>query len=251
MTPESMDPTDLARRLAKPDLPKRFYSAVALTEDEDGYGILLDGRRLKTPGRKPFAIASRPLAEAIVAEWDAQADVIDATTMPVTRLVNSALDGVTDRMEAVRSDVVAYAGNDLICYRAESPVELVARQAASWDPVLDWLRAEHDAPMVLAEGVIPVDQPERSLARIGGLVELFDPLALAALHSATTLTGSAFLALSLALGRLSAEAVWQAAHIDEDWQIAQWGEDAEARQRRERRWRDMSAAAFVLAERSR
>lgn len=244
------DPAAPARQFAKPELPKRFYKEASVREADGSFALELDGRGVKTPGRRALSVGSARVADALAREWAVQGEFIDPTTMPVTRIVNSAIDGVAAEPEAVRADIVAYAASDLVCYRAEAPVELAARQAEFWDPEIEWLRREFGAPLVLAAGVIPVDQPAESLSRIEALLGDFDPLALTALHSATALTGSAVLALSVAFGRLSAETAWRAAHVDEDWQIAQWGEDAEATARREQRWREMAAAAFVLAERT-
>jgi chaperone required for assembly of F1-ATPase len=151
-------------------------------------------------------------------------------------------------MREVRDEIAAYAGADLLCYRADEPDALVAAQAASWDPVLDWARDELDARFILSEGLRHVAQPEPTLRGIGAaLAAIDDPFALAALHVMTTLTGSALLALAVAKARLSADEAWRAAHVDEDFQIGRWGEDAEAAERREARWREMAAAARVFA----
>ncbi len=245
---EPNDPIRVAQKLAKPELPKRFYRSVTVAEEAGGAVVRLDERTLKTPRRSALALPSRELAEAIAAEWDAQADEIDPATMPVTRLVNAAVDAVMASPDPVRAEIVAYAGNDLLCYRADGPAGLVERQAELWDPPMEWLAREHTAPLAIVAGVVPVDQPQASLDRITTIVERYEGYALAALHSATTLTGSAILALAHGEGQLAADTAWQAAHVDEDWQIGQWGEDAEASARRAARWREMEAAALVLAE---
>lgn len=251
MKPGEGPATDMmatARRLSKPELPKRFYQTATLATDEAGHGVLLDGRRLRTPNRRPISLPQRSLAEAMAAEWEAQKEEIDASSMPVTRIVNSAVDGVALQPDAVRRDIAAYAGNDLLCYRADSPAALAERQAELWDPVLEWARSELDAPLLPVEGVIPVDQPSQSLANVAAAIEPFEPLALTALHTATTLTGSAVLALALAMRRLDPGAVWMAANVDEDWQVAQWGEVPELARKRLERRRDFDASAFVLSE---
>jgi chaperone required for assembly of F1-ATPase len=167
--------------------------------------------------------------------------------MPLTRLVNSALDGVVAREDAVRAEIARYAASDLLCYRAEAPVELERRQAEAWDPVLAWARETLGARLVLARGIVPIAQPEASVAAIAALLAKLDAYGLAAHHAMTTLTGSVVLAIAHAHGRLTAEEAWAAAHVDEDWQIGKWGEDAEARARRERRWTEMQAASRLLA----
>jgi chaperone required for assembly of F1-ATPase len=229
--------------------PKRFYRAASVEAAPAGYRVLLDGRPARTPARKEVAVPSRRLAEALAAEWAAQGDEIDPATMPLTRLVNSALDGVASREAGVRAEIAKYAGSDLLCYRASAPHEqaLARRQAAAWDPVLAWVRAELDVHLSVGPGIVPVAQPQTALAAVEGVLAGLDAFALAAHHVMTTLTGSALLALAHGRGRLTADEAWAAAHIDEDWQISQWGEDAEASARRERHWAEMQAASRLLA----
>jgi chaperone required for assembly of F1-ATPase len=228
-------------------LPKRFYKTVGI-EDAGGEGaaLLLDGKNVRTPGKAPLVLPSRALAEAVAEEWRAQGERIDPSTMPLTRLANSAIDGVAGREASVIADILDFAGSDLLCYRAEGPSGLTEAQCRHWDPVLAWVRDGLGAPLVLSQGVTHVAQPEVSLARLKESLAGRDPFSLAALHEMTSLTGSALLALGVALGRLAPEAAWEAAHVDEDFQIGQWGEDEEAAARRQNRRRDFDAAARML-----
>jgi chaperone required for assembly of F1-ATPase len=229
-------------------LPKRFYKEVAVNDEAGGASApLLDGKPVRTPGKAPLTLPTRALADAVAEEWRAQGERIDPSTMPLTRLANSAIDGVAGREEAVIDDIAKHAGADLLCYRAEGPKALVAAQQRHWDPVLALARDSLRAPLVLSQGIVHVAQPAASLARIRGAFEGLDPFRLAALHVMTALTGSALLALAVFKGWLTPEEAWEAAHVDEDFQISQWGEDAEAKQRREHRWRDFQASARMLA----
>jgi len=227
-------------------LPKRFYKDVVTKQAGDAVSLLLDGKPVRTPGKAPLVLPTDKLAEAVAEEWRAQGERIDPATMPLTRLANSAIDGVSGREAAVVDDIMAHAGSDLLCYRAAGPEGLVAAQGSHWDPVLAWAKTALDAPFVHAQGVVHVAQPEFSLARIRRELEGLDAFSLAALHVVTALTGSALLALAVALRRLTPEEAWKAAHVDEDWQISQWGEDADAAKRRENRRRDFDAAARLL-----
>lgn len=243
-------PTRVSEPSRESQLPKRFYEKAAVTEGDGGYTIILDGRSVRTPGRNLLAVGDRALAGEIAAEWQAQGERIDPMTMPLTRLLNTALDGVANEMQAVKEDIVRFAGTDMLCYRAGEPTGLVARQNELWDPVIDWAASALGMRLVLAEGVMHVDQPPESLAAFSthvGLVD--DPLSLAALHVVTALTGSAVMAMAVLKGELDAERAWQIAHVDEDWNISQWGEDAEAAARRAARFTDMQAACRVLAAR--
>ena len=231
----------------KKTLPKRFYSRVE-TKDEAGGGVSLrlDGKPVRTPGKKFLVLPTKPLAEAIADEWRGQGERIDPATMPLTKLANTVIDGIEGREGAVRDDILSHARSDLVCYRAGGPEKLVAWQRQHWDPVVAWAKAELGAPMRLAEGVMHVAQDEASLEAIKRRIARFDAWSLAALHVITGLTGSALLGLAVGLERLSPEEAWTAAHVDEDWQIGQWGEDEEARIRRENRKRDFDAGASLL-----
>ena len=241
------NPMRAAQLAMRPILRKRFYKTASVGETADGlHALLLDGRAARTPGRLKIAVRSEAVAQALAREWREQGETIDPSLMPMTRIVNSALDGVAAGMAETREEIVKYAASDLLCYRADGPASLVERQAAAHDPVLDWARVELGARFTVAVGVVAVAQPEGSIARLRIALDAFDDaLALAALHVMTTLTGSALLALAVARGRLDVEAAWRAAHVDEDFQIERWGEDNEARRRREARWREMRAAAEI------
>lgn len=226
-------------------LPKRFYKQACAAPAEGGFGIELDGRPVRTPGKRLLVVASQPLAQAIATEWSQQGNEIDPATMPLTRIVNSALDAVAVHAGAVAGDIGQFAGSDLLLYRAESPVELVARQASAWNPVIAWARGRLGADLRVTSGVMPVAQSETVIGAVSRLAEKAGPLRLAALHVMTTLTGSALLALAHAEGLLGWEEAWTAAHIDEDWQIEQWGEDGEAADRRAARRREFEAASRI------
>jgi chaperone required for assembly of F1-ATPase len=226
--------------------PRRFYSQATVGPHAAGFAVLLDGRVAKTPAGRPLAVARQDIAAALAAEWAAQGETLDPAAMPLTRIVNAALDGVAAQMEAVRADIVRHAASDLVCYRAGEPEGLAARQEAAWAPLIAFAREVFGARLRLAEGVMHVEQDEAALDAIGRAIEGYDALTLAALHTATTLTGSAVIALAVAHGRTTPENAWAAAHVDEDWQMSQWGYDEEALGRRERRWREMQAAGVVL-----
>jgi chaperone required for assembly of F1-ATPase len=241
------DPVRRAQIQMKTHLPKRFYKAASVAPMEGQFAVHLDGKPVRTPARAFLVLPTEKAASLVAEEFDAQVEVIDPVTMPVMRLVNTALDGVANDPQAVLEDILRFASTDMLCYRADTPQGLVDRQNAHWDPVLDWARSALSARFNLAEGVIHVEQPRESIAVLGAhLAQRAAPLRLAALHLMTSLTGSALLALAADFGELDAEAVWLAAHVDEDWQIEQWGQDAEAVARRNARHRDFMAAVRLL-----
>jgi chaperone required for assembly of F1-ATPase len=242
---EPLDPTEVARRAMRPQLRRRFYERVEVEGGDGDYRITLDGRPVRTPGRRPLAAPTRALAQALAAEWEAQHDVIDPARMPLTRLANTIIDGVAATRAAVAADVERYLSCDLVFYRAGGPAGLVARQAEAWDPVLAWARETLGARFALAEGIVFVTQSEQALAAARAAIPS-DPWRLGALHSVTTLTGSALIALALARGALSLEEAWSAAHVDEDWNLELWGRDELALERRAARFAEMQAAATVL-----
>lgn len=230
-------------------LAKRFYKAVAVGQagpPGSGHQILLDGRAVKTPAKRPLQVPTLPLAEAIAAEWSAQSDKINPATMPLTRFANTAIDAVADTRDAVAADIAAYAGSDLLCYRAETPAELARLQSECWDPIIAWARETLEAKFTVVNGVMPVAQPAAALAAFGSALHPHEPFRLTALHVITTLTGSGLLALAHARGFLAADDVWTAAHIDEDYQISLWGCDAQAADRRAGRHAEFVAASTFL-----
>jgi chaperone required for assembly of F1-ATPase len=248
-----VDPYGLSRREAAALKIKRVYAEASVGAEVDRYRVLLDGRPVRTPARNEVALPSRAAAMLVVDEWNRQGEFIQPADMPFTRLTNSVIDGVAAAAGDVLAEIVRYAGSDLLCYRADTPQALVDRQAAEWDPVLDWSRDQLHARFYLAQGVVFVAQPEHALAAVRAAAEAAvgqgkaAPFRLGALHVMTTLTGSALLGLAVLLGELSAESAWHKAHVDEDFQIGRWGEDAEAAERRRRRGGDMSAAAPKIA----
>jgi len=245
--PRGPDPNRIREQAAmRAPLPKRFYKDVGVRQEGDSWIVLLDGRQVKTPGKRTLALPTRALAEAVAAEWRAQGTTIDPGTMPLTRIVNTAIEAVADKMTEVAEDIVAFAGSDLLCYRAAGPIALIAMQAAAWDPIVAWAASDLGARFVLAEGVMPVEQPPSALAHIAEAVRPLDAFKLSAVHVVTTLTGSALLALAVQKGRLTPADAWTAAHVDEDYQIAQWGRDEEAELRRATRWQEMQAAGLIL-----
>jgi chaperone required for assembly of F1-ATPase len=210
------------------------------------WGILLDQLWLPTPREAIVAVPSAALAHAIAREWRDQGDEVDPASMPLTQLANSAIDGIAGHEQQVRADIVKYSASDLICYRAQSPRTLALRQAEAWDPVLAWAADVLAARFVVSVGLMPIVQPAAAIRAIAATLAPYGRFELAALHVMTTLMGSALLALAHARGRLDVETAWNAAHVDEDWQIAQWGEDPEARARRDRRRGEMGAASRLL-----
>jgi chaperone required for assembly of F1-ATPase len=239
------DPIEAARRAMRPPLPRRFYAAAGVGEEPGGFPILLDQRCARTPGRQSLRLPTRALAEAVAAEWDAQGEVIDPARMPLTRLANTIIDGVAATSGPVAAEITRYLRSDLLCYRAEAPEGLVARQSQLWNPVLDWARESLHARFVLSQGVTYVQQPDAAIAQAARAIPA-DPWQLGAAHAMCTLTGSALLALAVLYGRLTAGEAWTAAHVDEDWNMELWGRDALALERRAFRQAEMEAAATVL-----
>lgn len=243
---QPLDPTEAARRSMRPRLRRRFYQAAGVDKQAGGHAVLLDGRPVRTPARRTLAAPVEPLAQALAEEWNAQREVVDPAIMPLTRLANSIIDGVADAVDAVQAEVAKFLASDLVCYRAGSPAGLVERQARHWDPLIAFARDALGARLLLGEGVMFVEQPDDALAAAARAIP-DEPWRLGAVHAVTTLTGSALIALALAQGHLSTTDAWAAAHVDEDWNIAQWGEDAQALERRAARAAEMQAAATVLA----
>lgn len=229
-----------------PNAMKRFYKDVACELGEGGYGVALDGKSIKTPQRMRLAVPSKALGEDIAAEWQAQGEHILPDTMPLSRIANSAIDWVGAQREAVIGEICGYASSDLLFYRAEDPSQLAEHQGAAWDAMVKWAEGQAGCRLMLAAGIVHVEQPPQALTAFEKLIGAHNDFALAALSTATTLSGSALLSLGVSHCQIDADAAWAAAHVDEDWQIAQWGTDAEATARRANRTRDFMAAVRIL-----
>ncbi|WP_315760565.1 ATP12 family chaperone protein [Sphingomonas sp. Y38-1Y] len=209
---------------------KRFWSEVAIEAADGGHQVMLDARPIRTPGRTPLILPSRTLADAIAGEWRAVEGEIDPRAMPLTGLANAAIDRVAPDPATFATGIAHYGESDLTCYRAEAPQALVERQAAAWDPLLDWARGRYDVHFEVTAGVMHVAQPPATLARLTHAVAARDPFELAPLSIVTSITGSLVMALALAERAFDAEAIWTASQVDEAWQVEQWGEDELATQ---------------------
>ena len=229
-------------RIIRP-LPKRFYKTVSVTDE---LCITLDGRIVKTPMKVALKLKTRAMAAAVAAEWEAQETHINPSAMPLTKLANTAIDRATLHRAEIIAEMVAFAGSDLVCYRADAPMTLAARQKEHWDPILNWINALLDANFAAHIGIMHKLQSAQSLTSFETHVSNYDPFALAATHNLATLTGSAFLAAMLEQSAISAEMGWLAAHVDEDYQIENWGEDHEAKSRRAGRHKEFHCCVKFL-----
>lgn len=223
---------------------KRFWKDVTVDAD---LGVRLDDRPVRTPGRAPLILPTAALADAVADEWRVVDGDIDPRAMPLTGLTNAAIDRIASDPAAFAAGLAAYGESDLLCYRAESPPDLVDRQAALWDPPLDWARDRYDVHFEIVTGVIHRPQPDATIERLGAAIAARAAFELAPLSPIVTITGSLVLALALAERAMDADAVWAAANLDEDWQAEQWGEDDLALKARETRRRDFDAAARFLS----
>jgi chaperone required for assembly of F1-ATPase len=240
-----LDPQEAVRREARVPRRKRFYKEAGVAEAEGGFTITLDGKPIKTPSGRTVTVPVRAIADAIAVEWRAQQDTIDPLTMPLTRFANSVVELVVDRVTPVRDDIAKYFHSDLLFYRAGHPQALVDKEAQHWDPVVFWAADTLGAHFILGEGIMHVRQPDTAVeAARSALPD--DPWSVAAVHVVTTLTGSALLALALAHGACDPDQVWDAAHVDEDWNRDQWGVDEEVAARRAAREVDFRAAVRIL-----
>lgn len=226
---------------------KRFWKETAVGEAEGGFQVLLDGRAVKTPAKSPLVVPSRALADAMAAEWDAQEDAVNPNTMPITRMSNSAIDKVTVQHAAVADMLAAYGDSDLLCYRATSPQELIARQAESWDPILDWAVDSLNARLKPVSGIMHAAQDEAALKNLSDRVHALSAFQLTAFHDLVSMSGSLILAFAVTQGRLDADAAWQLSRLDELWQEELWGKDEEAQELVEKKSKEFSCAAWFFS----
>jgi chaperone required for assembly of F1-ATPase len=225
---------------------KRFWKEAAVTTEDGGWGIALDGKPVRTPARNPLVVPTQALARAIASEWNGAGETVDPREMPLTGLANAAVDRVAPDSQAFAATLASYGESDLACYRAEGPSALVGRQQASWDKLLGWARRRYDVDFRTTPGLTHVAQPDATVQRLAHAVEALDPFELAGLAPLVTIGGSLVAALAVLEGAITPEEAWQAVSIDERWQIEQWGADAEAQAMLDSRRRDFLAAARFL-----
>ena len=226
---------------------KRFYKRVTVGRAKNGFTVLLDGKAVRTPGRNILVLPTERLADAIAKEWQAQSEEIVATSMPLLRLANTVVDGVTtDRVDVIDA-ILRFGENDLLCYRAHHPPDLAARQREAWDPLLDWVAHKHGANLRVVQGLTHVDQPAEALAALRKALEQFDTFALGALHVIGSITGSAVLALAAADGFIAGKSAFALSRIDETYQAEKWGEDTEAVKRARNLAQELDKAVELMA----
>lgn len=225
---------------------KRFWKDVAVSNENGGWTITLDGRPVRTPARAALVVPTEGLANAIAEEWSSVGEDIDPRSMPLTGLANAAIDRVAPERKAFASGLAKYAEADLACYRSEWPPELVTRQAESWDELLTWARRRYDVDFSTTTGLVHVPQAQATIDRLSQAVAELDAFRLAGLSPLVTTGGSLIAALAVLEEAMTAEEAWQAVSIDDRWQLEQWGADAEAETALENRRRDFMAGARFL-----
>jgi chaperone required for assembly of F1-ATPase len=225
---------------------KRFWKEARAVGPGAGWTIHLDGRPLNTPAKRPFLVPAEGLVQAIAAEWNGAEDQFDPRAMPLTGLANAAIDRIAPDPEGFAGGLARYGESDLLCYRAETPPQLIDRQAKRWDPLLAWARLRYDVDFAVTAGIAPIEQPEATLAQLRHAVATLDPFRLAGLSSLVTIGGSLVAALAIVERAVTADEAWTALTLDDRWQLEQWGADEEAEAALAARYRDFVAAANFL-----
>ena len=236
-----------AQATEKRVMPKRVYKEAGVKAVEGGFAVALDGRIPKTPGMKQVIVPRQSIALALAEEWAVQVEFVDAQIMPLTRLVNSAVEAGEESLPALRAEIMKYVANDLLLYRADTPAALVKRQEEFWDDALVKLARQFGVAFQPTIGIVHQAQPEVTLARLTAVLEAEALLPLTALNAITSITGSGLLAIALRHGLIDAERVWAAAHVDEDFNISMWGVVEEITERRAKRHKEFDAALRLLA----
>jgi chaperone required for assembly of F1-ATPase len=225
---------------------RRFWKSAEVVRTEGGYGIALDGRKVKTPARADLTVPTRALADAIAAEWNGSDDEIDPRAMPMTGLANAAIDRIAPDPASYAAGIASYGESDLTCYRAEGPEALVRRQAESWDALIVWARRRYDVDFVCQTGIMHAPQPKETIGKLSHAVMSLDAFQLAGLSPLVTIGGSLVAALAVLEEMMPAQAVWEAVSLDDRWQLEQWGDDPEARAMLDSRRLDFLAGARFL-----
>lgn len=219
-------------------MARRFYEKVSIEEVAEGHIIRLDTHKLMTPEKKLLLLPYAQLAEAVADEWRQVDEDIILSDMPMSRLVYTAIDRVSESYEATAQAFASYGETDLLCYRATHPDTLVQRQDEIWSPYLDWVSATYGVSLQTGAGIAPIKQSQSSIEVLTQIAQGREglepnPLRLTGLAHGAGLLGSAVLALRMESGEDKAENIWRAAFLDDFFQFEQWGEDNEAMARLE------------------
>ena len=225
---------------------KRFWKTAEAVAEREGWGVRLDGRPLRTPGKALLIVPAEALARAIAGEWKSAGESVDPRAMPLTALANAAIDRVVPDRAAFAAGLAKYAEADLACYRAEGPQTLAGRQAESWDRLLGWARRRYDVDFAVTTGIVHIEQPPATVDRLAYDIAALDAFHLAGLSPLVTVGGSLVAALAVLENAMTAAQAWDAVSVDERWQLEKWGADAEAAAALENRRADFFAAASFL-----
>jgi chaperone required for assembly of F1-ATPase len=226
---------------------RRFYKDVSVAPEGDGFAVLLDGKPVKTPARAGLVLPTREIAEAVAQEWREQGEELEPAKMLRTKLANTALDRVHMHRLDIIAELLGFAKNDLLCYREDASAELAARQKQNWDPLLEWAAANFGARLKISTGIVHVAQDPDAILAFERTLKAREDMALAAIHTATTVTGSLVLALALADGKLTSDQAFDLGHLDEFFQAERWGRDHEAEIRLSGLKKELETAALFLA----
>lgn len=226
---------------------KRFYKTVAVVEEDNGFLVTLDGRQLKTPAKRSLIMPSQDLAEAVATEWDSQEKEIMPITMPMMALASTAIDRIGEQRAGVLKQIAKYGETDLVCYWAEDPEELAKRQAETWMPFIEWAKETFGVELKTQTGIMHLPQDKGTFEAFYEAINIYNDWELAALSSATHCTGSIVIALSLMHEEIGAKEAFEVSQVDETYQIELWGEDWEAKERREVIQQDLENVQSFLA----
>jgi chaperone required for assembly of F1-ATPase len=229
-----------------PAHPRRFYKSTTTIQADGGFAVSLDGRIPKTPARASLILPNLAVAQLVAAEWEAQGEAVIPASMPLTRLVNVAIDRAQETRAAMIDEVVKYAGTDLVCYRAPSPKSLVTAQASAWDPLMAWAQATHNVELLTTFDAMAVPQPNASLEALRKAIEPYDNWHLTALAFANGLAGSAIVALALVGRFIDGETAFKAIRVEENWQAARWGADPDEEHVANARRLDLVAVGMLV-----
>ena len=228
---------------------KRVWQAARAVSSPEGWGVQLDGKALRLPNGPPLLVPGAALAQAVAQEWQdagAQSGEMDYSDVPLTRLAGTAQVRVVPDPAPVIAAIAAYGETDLLCYRADTPAALVARQDRAWRPWLDWARRELGAALTTTAGVMFVPQHPAALAALHRAVSAEDGWTLAGLGVVVPALGSLVLGLAVARGALAAAEAASLARVDEAYQADLWGEDGEAERRRAHVEADIAHASTFM-----
>ena len=205
---------------------KRFYKSVTSKKNSNySFQVTLDNRPIQTPKRKIINLPNKNLANALAREWKSQKGIILLENMPITQLLFMTFDYISVKKPKFVKEILKMYETDLVFYWAEESDELLGRQKKTWLPLIDWAEKRYKIDCRYSKGVMPINQPRKSIQTLRAVLNSFDPFTLTAVYSGLKLSKSLLVPLAMVEDFINFKTAAKVFFLDESYQSERWGRD--------------------------